>query len=156
MKKRLKKLITSTTFSKACAYIRFIQILFYASFVLHQTIVVKNATLIKENLIDHVIRLLEAEPSVTQKRRRSTAQGKRRSKSTAQPQEAEEVPNDRWTSGLNMPIEGDSLSMKDLGMDLSIIDGYPEEQQTYGLSSQTNDWSGPDEDNNSRPPIADS
>ena len=55
-----------------------------------------------------------------------------------------------------MPIEGDSLSMEDLGMDLSIIDGYPEEQQTYGLSSQTNDWSGSDEDNNSQPPIADS
>src|ERR1044071_5945483 len=55
-----------------------------------------------------------------------------------------------------MPIEGDSLSMEDLGMDLSIIDGYPGEQQTYGLSSETNDWSGPDEDNNNRPPIADS
>ena len=63
---------------------------------------------------------------------------------------------DRWTSGLDMPIEGDSLSMEDLGMDLSIIDGYPGKQQTYGLSSQTNDWSGPDEDNNSRPLIADS
>src|ERR1044072_74111 len=100
--------------------------------------------------------LLEAESPVMQKRRRRTAQRERRSKSTAQPQEAEEVPIDRWTSGLDMPIEGDSLSMKDLGMDLSIIDGYPEEQQTYGLSSQTNDWSGPDEDNNSRPPIADS
>ena len=54
-----------------------------------------------------------------------------------------------------MLIEGDLLSMKDLGMDLSIIDGYPKEQQIYGLSSQTNDWSGPDEDD-SRPPIADS
>ena len=82
-------------------------------------------------------------------------QKKRRSKSTAQPQDVEEVPIDGWTSGLNMPIEGDSLSIEDLGMDLSIIDGYPEEQQTQGLSSQTNDWSGPDEDN-SRPPTADS
>src|ERR1044072_8517656 len=97
--------------------------------------------------------LLEAEPSVTQKRRsRSTAHKERRSKSTAQPQEAEEVPIDGWTSGLDMPIEGDSLSMEDLGMDLSIMNGYPEEQQTYGLSSQTNDWSGPDKDNNSRAP----
>ena len=68
----------------------------------------------------------------------------------------EEVPIDGWTSGLNMLIEGDSLSMKDLGIDLSIIDGYLEEQQIYGLSSQTNDWSGPDEDNNSRPLITDS
>ena len=109
--------------------------------------------------------LLEAESSATQRRRRSTAQRKtantapqieRRSKSTAQPQDAEEVPIDGWTSGLDMPIEGDSLSMEDLGIDLSIMNGYPEEQQTYGLSSQTNDWSGPDEDNNSRPPIADS
>src|ERR1044072_6053135 len=101
--------------------------------------------------------LLEAEPSVTQKRRsKSTAHRERRSKSTAQPQDAEEVPIDGWTSRLDMPIEGDSLSMKDLGIDLSIIDGYPEEQQTHGLSSQTNDWSGPDEDNESRPPIADS
>src|ERR1044072_5661683 len=101
--------------------------------------------------------LLEAEPSVTQERRsRSTAQRKRRSKSTAQPQNAEEVPIDGWTSGLDMPMEGDSLSMEDLGIDLSIIDGYPEEQQTYGLSSQVNDWPGPDEDNNSRLPIADS
>jgi len=93
--------------------------------------------------------LLEAESSVTQRRRRSTAQRKRRNKSTAQPQEVEEVPIDRWTSGLDMPIEGDSLSIEDLGMDLSIIEGYPGEQQTYGLSSQTNDWLGPDEDNNS-------
>src|ERR1043165_7779457 len=101
--------------------------------------------------------LLEAEPSVTQERRSgSTAQRKRRSRSTAQPQDAEEVPIDGWTSGLDMLIEGDSLSMEDLGMDLSIIDGYPGEQQTYGLSSQTNDWLGPDEDNDSRPPIADS
>src|ERR1043165_1997048 len=101
--------------------------------------------------------LLEVEPSVTQKRRsRSTAQRKRRSKSTAQPQKEEEVLIDGWTSGLDMPIEGDSLSMEDLGMDLSIIDGYPGEQQTHGLSSQANDWSGPDEDNNSRSPIADS
>src|ERR1043165_4729500 len=101
--------------------------------------------------------LLEAEPSVTQERRsRNTVHRKRRSKSTAQPQEAEEVLIDRWTSGLDMPIEGNSLSMKDLGMDLSIIEGYSGEQQSYGLSSQTNDWSGPDEDNNSRPPIADS
>src|ERR1043165_7306451 len=58
--------------------------------------------------------------------------------------------------GLDMPIEGDSLSIEDLGMDLSIIDGYPGEQQTQGLSSQTNDWSGPDKNNNSRPPNADS
>src|ERR1043165_1533099 len=101
--------------------------------------------------------LLEAEPSDTQERRsRSTAHKKRRSKSTAQPQDAEEVSIDGWTSGLDMPIKGDSLSMEDLGMDLSIIDRYPEEQQTYGLSSQTNDWSGPDEDNNSRPLITDS
>ena len=82
--------------------------------------------------------LLEAEPSVTRKRRsRSTAQRKRRSKSTVQPQDAEEMPIDGWTSGLDMPIEGDSLSMEDLGMDLSIIEGYPEEQQTQGLSSPT-------------------
>ena len=90
--------------------------------------------------------LLEAESSATQRRRRSTAQKKtantapqieRRSKSTAQPQDAEEVPIDKWTSGLDMPIEGDSLSMKDLRMDLSIIEGYPEEQQTQGLSSPT-------------------
>src|ERR1043165_3884983 len=101
--------------------------------------------------------VLEAEPSVTQKRRsRSTVQRERRSKSTAQPRDAEEVPIDGWTSGLDMPIEGDSLSMEDLGIDLSIIEGYPEEQQTYGLSSQTNDWSSPDEDNNSRPLIANS
>ena len=63
--------------------------------------------------------LLEAESSVTQKRR---------SKSTAQSQDAKEVPIDGWTSGLDMPIEGDSLSMEDLGIDLSIIDGYLEEQ----------------------------
>src|ERR1043165_5183368 len=82
------------------------------------------------------ILLLTAESSDTQRRRRSTAQRKstmriqshrkRRSKSTAQPQNAED-----------MPIEGDSLSMKDFGMDLSIIKGYPEEQQTYGLSLLT-------------------
>ena len=58
------------------------------------------------------------------------------------------MPINGWTSGLDMPIEGDSLSMEDLGMDLSIINGYPEEQQTQGLSSQTNNWSGPDEDKN--------
>jgi hypothetical protein len=89
---------------------------------------------------------LEAESSATQRRRRSTAQRKtantapqieRRSNSTAQPQDAEEVPIEEWTSGLDMPIEGDSLSIKDLGMDLSIIEGYPEEQQTQGLSSPT-------------------
>src|ERR1044072_5206304 len=61
--------------------------------------------------------LLTAESSGTQRRRRSTAQRKstiriqsqieRRSKSIAQPQNAED-----------MPIEGDSLSMKDFGMDL--------------------------------------
>ena len=100
--------------------------------------------------------LLKARSSGKERRSKKTAQKKRRSKSTAQPQDAEEVPIDGWTSGLDMPIEGDSLSMEDLGMDLSIINGYPEEQQTYGLSSQTNDWSGPDEDNNSRPLIADS
>ena len=55
-----------------------------------------------------------------------------------------------------MPIKGDSLSMKDLRMDLSIIKRYPEEQQTQGLSLQTNDWSGLDKDNNCRPPTADS
>src|ERR1044071_3856455 len=70
--------------------------------------------------------LLTAESSATQRRRRSTAQRKRRSKSTAQPQNTED-----------MPIEGDSLSMKDFGMDLSIIEGYPGEQQTCGLSSLT-------------------
>ena len=42
-----------------------------------------------------------------------------------------------WTSGLDMQIEGDSLSMKDLGMDLSIIEGYLGEQQTQRLSSLT-------------------
>ena len=66
------------------------------------------------------------------------------------------MPIDRWTSGMDMPIEGDSLSMKDLGMNLSIIEGYSEKQQTQRLSLQINDWSGPDEDNNSRPPITDS
>ena len=55
-----------------------------------------------------------------------------------------------------MPTEGDSLSMKDLEMDLSVLNGYSEEQQTQGLSLQANDWSGPDEDNDSRPLIADS
>ena len=100
--------------------------------------------------------LLEAESLPRKRRRRNTAQKERRSKSTAQPQDAEEVPIDRWTSGLNMPIEGDSLSMEDLGMDLSIIDEYSGEQQTHGLSLQTNDWSGPDENNDSRPLIADS
>ena len=101
--------------------------------------------------------LLEAESSPrTRRRSRNTAQRKRRSKSTAQPQDAEEVLIDRWTSGLDMPIEGDSLSMKDFRIDLSIIEGYPKEQQTQGLSSQTNNWSGPDEDNDSRPLIADS
>src|ERR1044072_6208965 len=98
--------------------------------------------------------LLKAESSTTWKRRKRTAQRKRRSKSTAQPQDAEEVPIDGWTSGLDMPIEGDSLSMEDLGIDLSIIEGYLEEQQIQGLSLQTNDWSGPNEDNNSRPPTA--
>ena len=100
--------------------------------------------------------LLTAEFSAIQRRRRSTAQRKRRSKSTAQLQDAEEVPIDGWTSGLDMLIEGDSLSMEDLGMDLSIIKGYLGEQQTQGLSLQTNDWSGPDEDNNRRLPTADS
>ena len=47
------------------------------------------------------------------------------------------MPIDGWTSGLDMPIEGDSLSMEDLGMDLSIIDGYSEEQDIKGLSSLT-------------------
>ena len=88
--------------------------------------------------------LLETESSATQRRRRSTAQRKtantalqieRRSKSTAQPQDAREVPIDRWTSGLNMPIEGNSLSMKDLGIDLLIIDEYLKEQQIQELSS---------------------
>ena len=60
----------------------------------------------------------------------TVSQIKRRSNSTAQPQDAKEVPINGWTSGLDMPIEGDSLSMEDLGMDLSIIEGYPEEQQT--------------------------
>ena len=101
--------------------------------------------------------MLEAESSPgTGRRRKNTAHGKRCSKSTAQLQDAEEVPIDGWTSGLDMLIEGDSLSMEDLGIDLSIIDGYLEEQQTYGLSSQTNDWSGPDEDNDNRPLTADS
>ena len=59
------------------------------------------------------------------------------------------MPIDRWTSELDMPIEENSLSMKNLEMDLSIIEGYTEEQQCQGLSSQTNEWSGPDEDNNS-------
>ena len=52
---------------------------------------------------------------------------KRRSKSTAQPQNKGEVPIEGWTSGLDMPIEGDSLSMEDLEIDLSIIEGYSEE-----------------------------
>ena len=68
--------------------------------------------------------LLEVEPSVAQEKRRSTAQRKRCSRSTAQSQDAEEVPINGWTSGLDMPIEGDSLSMEDLGIDLSITDGY--------------------------------
>src|ERR1044071_3062648 len=79
--------------------------------------------------------LLTAESSATQRRRRSTAQGKRRSKSTAQLQDAEGVPRNRRTPEMDMPIEGDSLSMEDFGMDLSIIEGYPVEQQTQGLSS---------------------
>src|ERR1044071_6091862 len=79
--------------------------------------------------------LLTAESSATQRRRRSTAQRKRRSKSTAQPQDAEGVLRNRRTPGLDMPIEGDSLSMEDFGMDLSIIEGYLVEQQTQGLSS---------------------
>src|ERR1044071_4148794 len=65
----------------------------------------------------------------------SSATQRRRSKSTAQPQDAEGVPGNRRTPGLDMPIEGDSLSMEDFGMDLSIIEGYPVEQQTQGLSS---------------------
>ena len=92
--------------------------------------------------------MLETESLPTQK--------KRRSKSTAQPQDAKEVSIDGWTSGLDMPIEGNSLSMENLEMDLSIIEGYLKEQQTQELSSQTNNWSGPDEDNDSRPLIADS
>ena len=79
--------------------------------------------------------VLATESSATQRRRRSTAQGKRRSKSTAQPQDAEGVPRNRRTPGLDMPIEGNSLSMEDFGMNLSIIKGYPVEQQTQGLSS---------------------
>ena len=84
-----------------------------------------------------------------ERRKKDTAHKKRRSKSTAQSQKAEEVPIDGWTSELDMPIEENSLSMKDLGMDLSIIDEYPVEQQIHELSSQTKDWSGPDEDNDS-------
>ena len=81
-----------------------------------------------------------------QRRCRSTAQRKtantvpqieNRSNSTAQLQDTEEVPIDRWTSGLNMLTEGDSLSMEDLEMDLSVLNGYSEEQQTQGLSSPT-------------------
>ena len=76
-----------------------------------------------------MLALLEAESSTTMKRRsRNTAYRKRRSKSTAQLQNVEKVPIDEWTSGLDMPIERDSLSMKDLRMDLSIIDGYLKEQ----------------------------
>ena len=72
--------------------------------------------------------LLMAESSGIQRRRsKSTAQRKRRSKSTAQPQDTEGVLGNRRTPGLDMPIEGDSLSMEDFGMDLSIIEGYPEE-----------------------------
>src|ERR1044072_450770 len=78
--------------------------------------------------------VLTAESSATQRRHRSTAQRKRRSKSTAQLQDVEGVSRNRRTPGLDMPIEGDSLSMEDFGMDLSIIEGYPEEQQTQGLS----------------------
>src|ERR1044071_1537779 len=70
--------------------------------------------------------LLTGEPSATQRRR---------SKSTAQPQDAEGVSGNRRTPGLDMLIEGDSLSIEDFGMDLSIIEGYPVEQQTQGLSS---------------------
>src|ERR1044071_6400644 len=79
--------------------------------------------------------LLTAESSATQRRCRSTAQRKRRSKSTAQPQDAEGVPRNRRTPGLDMLIEGDSLSMGDFGTDLSMIEEYPIEQQTQGLSS---------------------
>src|ERR1043165_2315988 len=79
--------------------------------------------------------VLTAESSATQRRSRSIAQRKRRSKSTAQSQDVEGVPRNRRTPELDMPIEGDSLSMEDFGMDLSIIEGYPEEQQTQGLSS---------------------
>ena len=80
--------------------------------------------------------LLKAESSSrTERRRKNTVHKKRRSKSTAQPQDAEGVSGNRRTPGLDMPIEGDSLSMEDFGMDLSIIEGYPVEQQTQGLSS---------------------
>ena len=72
--------------------------------------------------------LLTAEFSAIQRRRsKSTAQRKRRSKSTVQSQDAEGVPRNRRTPGLDMPIKGDLLSMKDFGMDLSIIEGYPVE-----------------------------
>ena len=81
--------------------------------------------------------LLEAETTATQRRRSKTVHRKRRSRNTVQPQEAEEVPIDGWTSELDMLIEGNSLSMEDLGMDLSIIEGYLGEQQTCGLSSST-------------------
>ena len=80
--------------------------------------------------------MLTAESSATQRRRRSIAQRKMtkriqshiesRSNSTAQPQNAKDI-----------LIEGDSLSIEDFGMDLSIIEGYPGEQQTCGLSSLT-------------------
>src|ERR1044071_5273210 len=72
--------------------------------------------------------LLTAESSATQRRRRSTAQRKRYSKSTAQPQDTEGVPRNRRTPGLDTPIERDSLSIEDFGMDLSINQGYPREQ----------------------------
>src|ERR1044071_1527210 len=94
--------------------------------------------------------MLTAKFPATQRRRRSTAQRKRCSKSTAQPQDAKGVPRNRRTPGLDMPIEGDSLSMKDFGMDLSIIEGYSEEQQTQGLSSRDIEMGNLDEDNNSR------
>ena len=99
--------------------------------------------------------MLEAESSTIQERySRNTAQRKRRSKSTAQPQDAEGVPRNRRTPGLDMPIEGDSLSMEDFGMDLSIIEGYPDEQQTQRLSSaQVDEMIVPTADR--RPPSAD-
>ena len=89
------------------------------------------------NVVCVVNVMLEAESlSGIERRRRNTAHRKRRSKSTAQPQEAEEVPIDGWTSGLDMLIEGDSLSMKDLGIDLSIIDGYPGVRRCTDLASR--------------------
>ena len=71
---------------------------------------------------------MEAESSTKPKKRsKNTAQKERRSKSTVQLPDAKEVPIDGWTSGLDMPIKEDSLSMKDLEIDLSIIEEYPEE-----------------------------